>query len=139
MRKLLLLLLLPVIACAGNVTATWIHPTTKQDGSALPLAQILSTRVEWGTCVGTTFGTAVGQVIVPAPATTTTINNLAPGTYCFHAATTTAAGEGGWSTTAQKIIADSLPGAPTLTVTVVLNFTTDPALDSIQLASVSVK
>ena len=137
MKKLLLLALLPIAALAGTATATWVHPTLKQDGSVLPLAQILSTRVEWGTCVGTTFGTAVGQVIVPAPATTTTINNLAPGTYCFHAATTSSAGEGFWSATQQKVIADSLPGAPTLTVTVAFSFTSDSG--NVQLASVVVK
>jgi len=85
MKKLLLFLaLLPVVALAGTATATWTHPTTYVDGKPLPLSEITSTRVEWENyAVGGGFGTKTGEIVVPAPPATATINNLPPGTFCF--------------------------------------------------------
>ena len=103
---------------AANVTVSWTHPTQFTDGSALALNQIASTRVEYGSCAGTAFGTVAGQVTVPAPATTTTISGFAPGTHCFRAytRTTVAAGnqESGPSGIATKVIAFPPPNPPTI-------------------------
>ena len=101
---------------AANVTVSWTHPTQFTDGSALALNQIASTRVEYGSCAGTAFGTVAGQVTVPAPATTTTISGFAPGTHCFRAytRTTVAAGnqESGPSGMATKVIPFPPPNPP---------------------------
>ena len=103
---------------AADVTVSWTHPTQFTDGSALALNQIASTRVEYGSCSGTAFGTVAGQVTIPAPTATTTISGFAPGTHCFRAytRTTTAAGnqESGPSGMATKVIAFPPPNPPTI-------------------------
>jgi hypothetical protein len=112
------LLLLPFAALAANVTASWTHPTQFTDGTSLPLSSIASTRVEYGSCSGTAFGTKAGEVVVPAPATSITINNFAPGTHCFRAFTRTVAAAGGLesgpSGVATKVIAFPPPNPPTI-------------------------
>lgn len=101
---------------AANVTVSWTHPTRFVDNSTLALSQIASTRVEFGSCSGAAFGTKAGEVTVPAPATSTTINGLAPGTHCFRAytRTTAAAGnqESGPSGVVTKSIAFPAPTPP---------------------------
>ena len=119
MRKLLALLLLPFAAGAADVTVTWTHPSANTDGSALSVSNIASTRVEYGSCSGTAFGTKAGEVVVPAPATTTTVT-LAPGTHCFRAYTRTVAAVGGLesgpSGVASKVVPYSPPNPPVITV-----------------------
>jgi len=103
---------------AASVTASWTHPTSFVDGTTLALSQIASTRVEYGSCSGTAFGTKVGEVTVPAPATSTTITGLVPGTHCFRAYTRTTAAAGGLesgpSGVATKVIAFPAPNPPTI-------------------------
>lgn len=105
-------------ALAADVTVTWTHPTQFTDGSTLALGQIASTRVEYGSCSGSAFGTRVGDVTVPAPATTTTIAGFAPGTHCFRAFTRTTAAAGGQesapSAVASRVIAFPPPNPPTI-------------------------
>jgi hypothetical protein len=122
MKKLLLLiaLLLPLQALAGSATATWTHPTTNTDGSALPLAQITSTRVEWGSCAGAAFGAKAGEVVVPAPAATITINNLPAGTTCFRAFSLANGNESAASSVGVKIIPQPTPNPPTFTAIAVV-------------------
>jgi hypothetical protein len=119
MRALLLLALLPLSALAAGVTVSWTHPTQNTDGTALALANIASTRVEYGSCSGTAFGTKAGEAVVPAPATTTTFD-LAPGTYCFRAYSKTVAAlgalESGPSGVASKVVPYSPPNPPVITV-----------------------
>lgn len=113
-------------ADAADATVTWTHPTAFSDGSALSLAQIASTRIEYGTCAGAAFGTAAGSVTVPAPAASGVVPNLTPGTWCFRAftRTTTAAGglESGPSNVAQRVIAFPPPNPPTLSATITVAF-----------------
>lgn len=121
-------LLLPAMSLAGTATATWTHPTTNTDGSVLPLAEITSTRVEWGTCSGTAFGTKAGEVVVPAPAATTTINNLPAGETCFRAFTLANGNVSGPSAVQVKIVPAPTPNPPTFTtIAVVANANVAPA------------
>jgi hypothetical protein len=102
-------------AFAGEATVTWTNPTTRTDGSALLSSQIGSTRVEWGTCSGSAFGTAQGNQSTTGAATSATINNLAPGTYCFRAATIDTAGlQSGWSNIASKVVPVAPPTPPVI-------------------------
>lgn len=102
-------------AFAGTATVTWTNPTTRTDGTALTSAQIGSTRVEWGTCSGAAFGTVLGNQSATGAATSTTIPDLAPGTYCFRAATLDTGGlQSGWSVIASKIVPVAAPSPPTI-------------------------
>lgn len=102
-------------AIAGEATVSWTNPTTRTDGTALPSSQIGSTRVEWGTCSGSAFGSALGNQSATGTATSTIINNLAPGTYCFRAATVDAAGlQSGWSNIASKVVPVAPPSPPVI-------------------------
>lgn len=84
MKKLLLsLLFIAGPALAGDITATWVNPTTYVDGSALPAVDIQQIKVEYGTCSGTAFGTKIGEKVLPTVAATTVLTGLAPGTYCL--------------------------------------------------------
>ena len=80
---------------AGDAVLTWTLATQNTDGSAIPASgptSLASTRVEWGTCSGSNFGTASGQQIVATPAVTYTITGLAAGVWCFRAYSRTVAG-----------------------------------------------
>ena len=82
-------------ASAGDAVLTWTLATANTDGSAIPATgptSLAATRVEWGTCSGSNFGTASGQQTVATPATTYTITGLAAGTWCFRAYSRTVAG-----------------------------------------------
>lgn len=66
-------------------TLTWTHPVTREDGSALPLAEIRETLVAWGPSGGPY---TQGSVTVAAPATTVQVTNPGtPGTRCYVAYT----------------------------------------------------
>jgi hypothetical protein len=128
MKKLLLLALFPISALAGTATFSWTHPTTNTDGSALPLAQITSTRIEWGSCVGAAFGTKAGEVVVPAPAATITVNNIAAGQMCARAFTLANGNESGPSAVGTKLVPQPTPSPPTFTtIAVVANANVAPA------------
>lgn len=104
---------------AADVTVTWTHPTAFVDGTSLALGQIASTRVEYGSCSGTAFGTKTGEVTVNAPATTATISGFANGTTaCFRVFTRTTAAAGGLesgpSGVAQKAFGWPAPNPPTI-------------------------
>lgn len=118
-----LVLLVVVPAFAADVTVTWTPPTQNTDGSAIPASgpgSLTSTRVEWGSCVGTAFGTTAGERTVNAPAATTTITGLAPGTHCFRAyARNTYGVESLASGVASRTLAAPTPNPPTA-VTVAL-------------------
>ena len=130
MRKFLLLLCLTAPpAMAADVTATWTHPTQNTDGSALAIVNIASTRIEHGTCSGTAFGVKAGEVVVPGPATTTTIA-LPPGTHCFRAYTRAVAAVGGLesgpSGVVSKVVPFSPPNPPVITVVNVVAYEIKP-------------
>jgi len=106
------LIVVMVLACqcvhAATVTITWDHPTQYVDGTPLPSGALTATRIEWGTCNGTSFGTRAGERIVPYPAATTTID-LAPGTHCIRAYSRTASAE---SSPTNTLVHTVLPPAP---------------------------
>ena len=71
---------------ASTATVSWVNSTQNTDGSPIPATgpgSIQSTRIEWGNCVGTAFGTAAGNVVVPASQTSTVISSLGPAVWCF--------------------------------------------------------
>jgi len=68
------------LSYAGDAILTWSHPTTYEDGTPLPVSEILGTIVYYGTTAGGPYTTSVS---VPAPATTVTITNLAKGNWYF--------------------------------------------------------
>lgn len=86
MRKLILLLcFMAVPALGANLELTWTYPAKNVDGSDVPASgagSIVSSKVEWGSCAGTAFGTKAGEATVPAPTKTYSVPNLAPGTHC---------------------------------------------------------
>lgn len=103
------------VAFAGTATVTWTNPTARTDGTALPASQIGSTRVEWGTCSGSAFGTTQGNQSATGAVTSTIISDLIPGTYCFRAATVDAAGvQSGWSNIASKVVPVAPPNPPVI-------------------------
>ena len=77
------------LANAADATVSWTYPTKNTDGSSIPASgagSIASTRVEYGSCSGTAFGTKAGEVAVQAPSASTTITGFAAGaTSCFRA------------------------------------------------------
>jgi hypothetical protein len=114
-----------VIGDAFGATATisWQNPTQNVDGSPIPATgagSLVSTRVDWGTCSGTAFGTKQGEVVVPMPATTATIPDLADGaTVCFRAFSRNTFGEqSATSNIVSRIIPAPRPRPPVLSSTV---------------------
>ena len=102
----------------GGVVVTWSNPTANTDGSSIPASgagSLTSTRVEYGTCSGSSFGTKSGEVPVPAPATSVDLGTLAPGTWCFRAfAKNTYGNESAASNVAAKTINSPVPNPPTI-------------------------
>lgn len=115
-----LFLLLSGAAHAGDLAVRWTPPTTNTDGSSIPASgagSLTGTRLEWGTCSGTAFGTSIGSTIVAAPATSHTVTGLAPGTYCVRAfARNTYGSESAASVVASKVIVAPVPNPPLLSI-----------------------
>lgn len=66
-------------------TVSWQHPTTREGGAALTLAEIDATIINWGPSGGPY---TTGSVVVPAPATSIQIpRDATPGTRCYIAFT----------------------------------------------------
>ena len=103
-------------ASAGDAVLTWTLATANTDGSAIPATgptSLAATRVEWGTCSGSNFGTASGQQIVATPAVTYTVTGLAAGVWCFRAYSRTVAGlESAPTVAVTKTILQAPPNPP---------------------------
>lgn len=115
-------------AIAADLTVTWTPPTQNTDGSAIPASgagSVASARVEWGTCAGSSFGTAAGQQIVAAPAVTATVTGLAPATWCVRVfARNTYGAESAASNVASRTLAPPTPRPPTsVTATELIAYT----------------
>jgi len=108
----LLLGLLPTVASA--VVVSWTNPTTYTDGTSIPSGVLTGTRVEWGTCAGSAFGTKAGEQTIPQPMVSVDLGAFAPGTHCFRTYARTATAESGPSMVAQKTVAAPIPNPPTL-------------------------
>lgn len=92
-------------ALAATATITWTHPTQRENGVSLALSEIKQTNIDYGICVGSALPATPQTVVVPAPATTTTITGLGYGTWCFAGQTVdTGLLESVNSTVAQKVI-----------------------------------
>lgn len=116
-------LVLVTIARAADVGVSWTNPTTNTDGSAIPatgVGSLTGTRVEYGSCSGSVFGTKAGEVNAPAPATSTSITGLsAAQTYCFRSyAKNTYGSESAASNVASKALPAPTPNPPVLSSTV---------------------
>ena len=113
---LLVFLSLATVAYAGEATVSWTNPTTNTDGSAIPATgpgSLTGTRVEWGSCSGTAFGTKAGEVSVAAGVSSVVVPNLAPATYCFRAfSKNTYNVESAASNVASKAVPPPVPNAP---------------------------
>lgn len=108
---------------AGDAVLTWTLATQNTDGTTIPASgagSLTGTRVEWGSCSGSNFGTKAGEQVVAKPAVTYTVTNLAPGTYCFRAYSRNTYGqESDPTNVVSKVIAPPTPQPPgTLMVTV---------------------
>lgn len=105
-------------ALSADVTVSWTHPVQFADGTPLALAQIASTRVERGTCSGTSFGTKQAEQTATGSGTSVVFLALSPGTYCFRAFTKATAAAGGLesnaSNVASKVIPYPTPGPPVI-------------------------
>lgn len=110
----MVLLLVAVKSFAGTAVVTWTQPTQYTDGTALALADISQTRVEYGTCSGTAFGTKAGEQIATGTGTTLTVNSLPAGTYCLRAYTTAKGVESAASSVASAVVPQSPPKPPVL-------------------------
>lgn len=108
------------LAHAGDATVSWTLPTQNTDGSAIPATgtgSLTATRVEYGTCSGTAFGTKSGEVTVPAPGASVTISGFAAGsTACFRAAAQNTFGiESAMSAVVSKTFPAPTPKPPVIT------------------------
>jgi len=126
---------------AGDAALTWTLATQNTDGSAIPASgptSLASTRVEWGTCNGSDFGTASGQQTVPTPATTYTVTGLAAGVWCFRAYSRTVAGlESAPTVVVTKTILQAPPNPPgNLTVAALTVYQFIGTTDAITLLAV---
>ena len=72
----LALLMLPVVALADTVAVSWVQPTQREDGTALPLTEIAGYRLSW-----TLRGVAQPDVTVP-PGTAYTLVTATSGRVC---------------------------------------------------------
>lgn len=128
-------------ANAGDAALTWTLATQNTDGSAIPASgptSLAATRVEWGTCSGSAFGTVAGQQTVATPATTYTITGLAAGVWCFRAYSRTVAGlESAPTNVVTKTILQSPPQPPgNLTVAALTVYQFIGTTDAITLLAV---
>lgn len=121
MKRIVLVLglLITASALAAGLTATWVNPTTNTDSSAIPASgpgSIASSLISYGTCSsdGKSIATVAGTVPVTGSATTGSIPNLAPGTWCASVSVTNTFGAASaQSNVASKVVAAPTPSAPT--------------------------
>jgi hypothetical protein len=100
------------------MTVSWTMPTAYEDGTALPLASIKATEVQWGTCgTGNIVASVLGTVSVPAPAAQTTITSLVTGTYCAKARVVDILNTAGtWAAAATNKVILQVPKAPVVVI-----------------------
>lgn len=110
-----LCLLAAGVSQAAIRNVSWVHPTANTDGSALPVSQITSTTVVWGTS-----STAMtNSKVVTGTATSTTLD-LAPGTWFVGARTTANGNTSAVSNVVQVVIPQPTPNPPVVTVQAVV-------------------
>lgn len=124
----LLVALITGRAQAADVTASWTNPVQNTNGTAIPATgagSIAQNRVQWGTCSGTAFGTAIGAQTIPAA--TSHVVTLPPGTYCFRVfAINTYSETSPASNVAPKVVPAPVPNPPVLAVPVIAGMLQTP-------------
>ena len=141
MKKLVFFVLAAMLpfgsASAADATLTWTHPTQRTDNTALPLAEIKETQIDWAVCAtGNTFpATPLGTKAVPAPANTTVVTGLTYGTWCFRARTADLTGEVSINTGTvwKQYLAPPKPPVLNSTITMVYEIASHP-VDGVRLA-----
>lgn len=116
---------------SADLVVSWANPTTNTDGSTIPASgagSLVGTRVEWGACTGGVFGTATGQQTTSSgTATTLTVSNLVPATWCVRAFSRNTYGmESAASAVSSKVVPAPVPNPPVLAVPVIAGMTTTP-------------
>jgi len=113
MKKLLLLLLIPFAASAGEARLSWTHATLNTDGS--PIAPIVRTEINYGVCNATRTGLQAtpAPVVAPVayPANTYTVSGLANGAWCFQARTVVSGAVSDWTAFVNKDVVN-VPNPP---------------------------
>ena len=122
-------MLAAALAIGADVRVSWTQPTTNTDGSSIPLSgagSIVSNRVEWGSCVGSAFGSPAGSQTIPA-ATSHVVTGLAPALHCFRiTAINTYGSESAVSNVAQRAVAAPIPNPPIVTQAVIAGMQQTP-------------
>ena len=111
-RKLLALAFCMAVtpAYAAVLNVSWSHPTSFTDGSPLALAQIASTRIEYGDCSAPgVWGTTLGSVTVTAPATTASVTVPGFGDKCVRGYTRSTAAAGNLESVASGVAFKNAP------------------------------
>jgi hypothetical protein len=107
----------PVLAAV--FTGTWTNATQNTDGSAIPATgpgSITQTTLQYGTCNGADFLGLIGEVQAAGTATSQSLPDLGPGTYCFRAKhTNTFGNSSAYSNVMTKTVAAPVPNPPVLT------------------------
>lgn len=115
---LLVLIALPRYVFAADLNVSWTHPAQNTDGTAIPASgagALTETRIEYGLCNGTSWGTKTGESIVAYPATTVVIPGVGPGTWCVRGYSRNSFGvESVASNIATKVVPPPTPRPPTL-------------------------
>lgn len=129
------------VAHAADAALSWSLATQNTDGSAIPASgagSLTATRVEWGSCSGTAFGTKAGEVTVPTPATTTTVTGLGVATYCFRAFSRNTYGvESAASLVVSKTVPAPTPNPPVLAVPVIAGMLVTPVYSVTKVGAMS--
>jgi len=115
---LLLCLVVYNVSNAADVRVSWTQPLTNTDSSSIPASgpgSISQNRVQWGTCVGSAFGTQIGVQTIPA-ATSYVVTALPPAVYCFRVYAINTYGETSLaSNVTTKTVVAPVPNPPVVT------------------------
>jgi hypothetical protein len=111
---LLVLCCWSLAATAAEITVSWAHPTTRVDGTTLPLGSIANTRIEYAPCAsGSTFPATGAQSTLALPAVTNTRITVPAGRYCLRGYTIDTAGVSSAATNVATVTAlDAAPNPP---------------------------
>ncbi len=109
------------IARAATVTYSGTNPTLNTDDTPIPATgagSLTQLRIEYGTCVGTAFGTKAGEVLRTSPAAGANFTgslNLQPGTTCIRVLVQNTYGsESQPSNVVSRVVDPPIPKPPTL-------------------------
>lgn len=113
-----LALLIPLVALAAGITATWTNPTTNTDSSSIPATgpgSLATATLSYGPCnaAQTAMTSVTGTIVTTEPASTAVVPTLAPGVWCASETVTNTYGNTSTaSNVAPKTVQAPTPGAP---------------------------